>query len=267
MSRLHRTVAAVVFGVLAGASAATARAQVTGMPLFTNPRFSSGFRVQADIGQPTDQGTQPGNLTVYQGGVTLAIGPIGIGANVGALRNSISSLKQCQSGVITSCNPQTKATGSGLVQLKLMGGGLNPLSLSLFGGASMDVSAFDVAKYSYHPTTAADSAFVRAFKDSIGVKELTIPVGAAIGVHIPLLFTSLNVWGAPRYTFHKFSNCAASNSTLCSQTKGSFRWAAGVDIPIFSIISIRGAYDSGKIGDQTVSYWGVGASIGLGGMR
>jgi hypothetical protein len=256
-----------VFGVLAVGSAATARAQVTGMPLFTNPRFGTGIRIHGDIGQPTDQGTQPGNLTVIQGGVTLAIGPVGIGANVGALKNSISSLQQCKSGVITSCNPQTKVTGSGLLQLKLMGGGINPLSLSLFGGASMDVSAFDIAKYGYHPTTAVDSAFVRAFQDSIGVKELTIPVGAAIGLHIPLIFTSLNVWGAPRYTFHKFSNCGTSNSTLCSKTTGSFRWAAGVDIPILWVISLRAAYDSGEIDNKTVSYWGVGASIGLGGMR
>ncbi len=267
MSRLHRAAAAIVFGVLAVGSTAAAQAQVTGMPLFTNPRFGTGIRVHADIGQPSNQGTQPGNLTVIQGGVTLALGPIGIGANVGALKNSISSLQQCQSGVITSCNPQTKVTGSALLQLKLMGGGINPLSLSLFGGASTDFTGYDVAKYSYHPTTPADSAFVKAFQDSIGVKELTIPVGAAIGVHIPLLITSLNVWGAPRYSFHKFSNCGSSNSTLCGKTTSDFRWAVGVDIPIFSIISIRGAYDSGKIAGQTVSYWGVGASIGLGGMR
>jgi hypothetical protein len=264
---MQRAVAAVVFGVLVGGLATTVQAQVTGMPLFTNPRFGTGIRIHADIGQPTDKGTQPGDLTVVQGGLTLAIGPIGLGANVGALKNSISSIQQCGSGVIGSCDPQTKITGSAIAQLRLMGGGLNPLSLSLFGGASMDFNGFDVAKYSYHPVTATDSAFVRAFQDSIGVKELTIPVGAALGVHIPLLFTSLNIWGAPRYTFHKFTNCGTSNAALCSQTKGSFRWAAGVDIPLFSIISIRGAYDSGKIGDQTVSYWGVGASIGLGGMR
>jgi hypothetical protein len=267
MSRLHRTVAAVVFGALVAGSAATARAQVTGMPLFTNPRFSTGVRLHADIGQPTDQGTQPGNLTVVQGGVTLAIGPVGIGANVGALKDAISSLQQCQSGLITSCNAQTKVTGSGLLQLKLMGGGLNPFSLSLFGGASTDFSGYDIAKYGFHPHNAADSAFVRAFQDSIGVKELTIPVGAAIGVHIPLIFTSLNLWGAPRYTFHKFSNCGASNSTLCSKTTSAFRWAAGVDIPLLWVISLRAAYDSGKIDNKTVSYWGVGASIGLGGMR
>jgi hypothetical protein len=259
MSRLHRTVAAVLFGVLVGGSAATARAQVTGMPLFTNPRFGTGIRVHADIGQPTDQGLQPGNLLVGQAGLTLAIGPVGIGANVGALRNSIKSIQGCSSGSLTGCDPQTKVTGSGLVQLHLMGGGLNPLSLSLFGGASADFTGFDVAKL---PVGVPQS-----LKDSLAVKELTIPVGAAIGVHIPLLFTSLNVWGAPRYSFHKFINCGSTNASMCSSTSGAFRWAAGVDIPLFWVLSIRGAYDSGKIDNKTVSYWGVGASIGLGGMH
>jgi hypothetical protein len=267
MSRVHRMVAWLVFGVLTTGSAATAKAQVTGMPLFTNPRFGTGLRVHADIGQPTDQGTQPGKLTVVQGGVTFALGPVGIGANVGALKNDITNIRQCSSGLITSCNTQTKATGSAILQLHLMGGGFNPISLSIFGGASTDIKAYDVAAYSYHPTNAADSAAVQAFKDSLGARELTIPVGASIGLHIPLLFTSLNVWGAPRYTFHKFIKCGTSNASLCSSTTSAFRWAVGVDIPIFSIISIRGAYDSGQIAGKTVSYWGVGASVGLGGMR
>jgi hypothetical protein len=269
MSRMHRGAMWLVLGALVGGTVATAQAQVTGMPLFTNPRFGTGFRIHADIGQPADQGTQPGNLTVIQGGVTLALGPIGLGANLGALKNSINSIKACTSNppIVSSCNSQTKFTGSGLAQLRLMGGGLNPISLSLFGGASMDVNAYDMTKYGFHPVTHNDSVVVQALKDSLGVKELTIPVGAAIGVHIPLIFTSLNLWGAPRLAFHKFSNCTAANSTLCGKTTSTFRWAVGVDIPLLWVISLRAAYDSGKIDNKTVNYWGIGASIGLGGMR
>lgn len=259
MSRIHRAAGAFVFAVLAVGSAAAARAQVTGMPLFTNPRFGLGFRVHADIGQPTNAGTQPGNLTVIQGGVTLAAGPVGLGVNVGALRNDVKNIQGCSGGSVTGCNPQTRVTGSALLQLKLMGGGLNPISLSLFGGASTDFGAFDV--------TTLPALVPQSTRDSLQTKQLTIPVGAAIGLHIPLLFTSLNVWGAPRYNFTKFIHCGTTNASMCSSTTNAFRWAAGVDIPIFSIISIRGAYDSGKIAGQTVNDWGVGVSIGLGGMR
>jgi len=72
----------------------------------------------------------------------------------------------------------------------------------------------------------------------------------------------------------KFVGCPATDpvgfsglSTMCKTTKSDFRWAVGADLPIFSIISLRAAFDGGKMAGQTVNYWGVGASIGIGGMR
>jgi hypothetical protein len=256
---MRRAKIVYVLTALTATFATAANAQVTGMPLFTNPRVTTGVRVHADIGQPTGSGTQPGNLTVIQGGVTLGLGPVGIGANVGALRNDIKNLQGCSSSTLTGCNPQTKVTGSALVQLKLMGGGLIPLSLSVFGGASTDFSGFDAA--------SLPAAVPQSLKDSLKTKEVTIPVGAAIGLHVPLLFTSLNLWGAPRINFHKFINCGTTNPQMCSSTTNALRWAAGVDIPLLPILSIRAAYDSGKLAGQTVNDWGVGVSVGLGGMR
>ena len=46
-----------------------------------------------------------------------------------------------------------------------------------------------------------------------------------------------------------------------------FRWAVGADVPIFGLLSVRAAYDSGSKSGVTTSFWGVGASIGIGGMR
>jgi hypothetical protein len=254
MSRLHRTAASLVFAALVGGAAATAQAQIAGMPLFTNPRVGTGIRVHADIGQPTDKGTSLGDATVVQGGLTLALGPVGIGANVGMTNNDF---KTVTSGA-TSANlgTQHKVTASALVQLRVMGGGLNPLSLSLFGGASYDVSAYDFANLSSLPQAIQDSV------KSANPKTLLIPAGVAIGLKLPIL--GLSVWGAPRLNFTKVIDCP---SGATCKTNSDFRWAAGVDLPILGILSIRGAYDSGKIAGQTVSYWGVGASIGLGGMR
>ena len=254
MSRLHRAAVALVFGLLAALSAAPARAQIVGMPLFTNPRIGTGIRIHADIGQPTDKGTTIGDATVYQGGVTLALGPVGIGANVGMTSNAFKTVTSGPSSA--NLGTETKATASALLQLRLMGGGLNPLSLSIFGGASYDVSAYNFANLSSLPTAIQDSI------KSANPKLLTIPAGAAIGVKLPIL--GLSVWGAPRMVFTKVVDCPAG--ATC-QTKNDFRWAVGADLPILGILSIRGAYDSGKVAGQTVSYWGVGASIGLGGMR
>jgi hypothetical protein len=237
--------------------AAQVSAQIPGMPLFTNPRYGTGIRVHADIGQPTDAGTSVGDLTVVQGGVTFALGPLGIGANVG------TNLRRAQtlSGG-GSLEQNDNFTGSAIVQLRLLGGGRNPLAVSVFGGASADITATEVA---------AQSANIKY------PRYMNFPVGAAIGFHVPLAITSLNFWGSGRMLFGKYVNCPSTNPvingqtidlrSMCDPTDKDFRWAVGVDLPILSIISLRAAYDGGKLGGATLNSWGIGASIGIGGMR
>jgi hypothetical protein len=256
MTGRNRVVVAVVTGLLGFAAAASA--QIPGMPLFTNPRYGTGIRVHADLGQPSKAGPLGNDYTVVQGGVTFALGPLGIGANLGT---SLQRAKQLSGGDSVGLNDNF--TASALAQLRILGGGINPLALSLFGGASTEVTAQQIAAASVH------------YKYP---KLLNIPVGAALGFHLPLGLLSLNFWGSGRMVFSKYVSCPAADypgfpgiSQLCSSSQHNFRWAAGVDLPIFSIISIRAAFDSGKEGSgalaQTVNVWGVGASIGLGGMR
>jgi hypothetical protein len=240
MTGKMRVGTALVVGLLG--FAAQAAAQIPGMPLFTNPRYGTGLRVHADVGQPTDMGTTLGDLTVAQVGASLALGPIGFGVNVG------SNFRSAQDGADLGDN----YTGSALAQLRVAGGGRSNLSLSVFGGASMDITGYEVA------AQTADIQYP---------KFATFPVGVAVGLRIPLGVGSLNLWGAPRYVFSKFVSCPVGLSTMCDDTAKDFRWAVGADLPILRIFSIRAAYDSGKIEDQTVSYWGIGASIGIGGMR
>jgi hypothetical protein len=247
----------LALAALAGAGAEL-RAQIPGMPLFTNPRYGTGVRLHADVGQATEAGTSLGDLTVVQGGVTLAVGPVGLGANVGAKRNDLESASEgC-----ANCDPETAVTASALAQIRIAGGGRSNLSLSLFGGASLDVKAYDFADL----TDAQRDTLEALGIIGDGSRLLTIPVGAAVGLRIPLGLASLNLWGAPRVNISKLVNCP-TGSTACDESESKFRWAVGADLPIFRVISVRAAYDSGKIGDQTVSFWGVGASIGIGGMR
>jgi hypothetical protein len=256
MSRMHRVGLWVAVGALAGGMATTAQAQIQGMPLFTNPRYATGIRVHADLGLPTDKGTSLGSYNVLQGGATLALGPFGIGANVGMTRNDF---KTVTSGAVTAdVGAQTKVTASALLQLRLAGGGASPLSFSVFGGASYDINGFDFGDLSSLPQAIQDS-----IKGS-NPKVLTIPVGGAIGFKLPLVVVTPNLWGSGRLNMTRVVDCP---SGATCKTDSKFRWAVGLDIPILSILSVRAAYDSGKIGDQTVSYFGLGASIGLGGMR
>ena len=224
---------------LAGALAA----QIPGMPLFTNPRYALGVRIHADIGRPTDTKTI-GDITVIQGGLGFALGPVGIDANVGINKANFTAAQGCFSSPTVNCGPQ-KVTVSALAQLRLYGAGQHALSLSAFGGASLDVTGYDISL-----GAAAN-------------KQLTIPVGAALGVHIPVGFGGLNLWGAPRFNLTRFVNCSGT----CPSGTSGFRWAVGADLPIFRILSVRAAYDSGRQSGVTSSFWGVGASIGIGGMR
>ncbi len=261
MTRMHRAMMALLFGALGAGVTSEAHAQIQGMPLFTNPRYATGVRVHADLGLPADKNTSLGDYTVVQGGVTFALGPVGLGANVGATRDDFGILK---SGIDSAnVGTQTKVTASALAQLRLAGGGTNPLSFSIFGGASMDINGFDLANLGSLPAAIQDSI------KSANPKMLTIPAGAALGLKLPLVIITPNVWGSARLNLRRVLNCPAGMS--CS-TDSQFRWAVGVDIPIFSIISVRAAFDSGKLKSptgetQTVNYFGVGASIGLGGMR
>jgi len=252
MTRMHRAGMAVVIGALAAGTAATAQAQIQGMPLFTNPRYSTGLRVHADLGLPTDKNVGLGDYSVIQGGVTFALGPVGIGANVGATRNDFKNISNGSGGTVGA---QSKVTASALLQLRVFGGGVNPVAVSLFGGASMDVKAYDFA------------GLPDSIKTQLGgsAKVLTIPVGAALGVRLPLVIINPTLWGAPRFNFTKLINCPSGTS--CPTSKGEFRWTIGLDVPIFSIISVRAAYDGGKLYGQSVNNFGVGASVGLGGMR
>ena len=261
MTRIHRAGMAVVIGALAAGAAATAQAQIQGMPLFTNPRYATGFRVHADLGVPTAKGTSLGDYNVMQGGVTFALGPVGIGANVGVTRNDFKTITHGTSSAAVGA--QTKATASALLQLRLAGGGTSLWSFSIFGGASMDVNGFKFANIGSLPQSIQDSL------NNANPKILTIPVGAALGLKLPLVIISPNLWVAPRYNMTRVLKCPTG--ATCS-TDGQFRVAFGLDIPIFRIISVRAAYDTGKIkgssgASQTVSNFGVGASIGIGGMR
>lgn len=259
MNAMKRTVMSAVLA--AAALVPAAQAQIPGMPLFTNPRYGTGLRIHADIGQPTKSGTALGDLTVLQGGLTFALGPVGIGANVGARRNDIES---ATNNNCAGCGTETAVTASLLAQVRVAGGGRQSLSLSVFGGASTDLKGYDFAGL----TQAQQDTLAAYGLIGDGSRLLMLPVGVAVGYRIPLGVASINLWGAPRLNFSKFINCPSGNTALCDlKMENDFRWAVGADLPIFSILSIRASFDSGKVGDETVSVWGIGASIGIGGMR
>jgi len=259
MNALRRTGAAVLVVALSAGAVAPLRAQIPGMPLFTNPRYGSGVRVHADFGQATEATVAD---RVIQGGVSLALGPIGLGAAVGTLKDDLKETQTCIDNPQLGCE-DNHVLASALAQLRVAGGGRSKLSLSVFGGASTEFGAADALNCSSLPAAEQPICNALVAQYGPGAKELTIPLGVAVGLRIPLGVASLNLWGAPRYSLTRFVSCQG----ICPEGDEQFRWAVGADLPIFRVLSVRAAFDSGKIGNETVSFWGVGASIGIGGMR
>lgn len=248
--------------VLLSAATSAVQAQIPGMPLFTNPKFTSGFRIHADAGM--DLGNEAvtfSSAQVFQGGVSFAAGIVGLGLNVGATKNDLENVQDCVGAPVT-CESQTKVTGSALLQLRLVGGGQQNGALSVFGGVSSDFSGYDSPEFQSY--CADNGGFInQATCDSLAVKVLTLPVGVSVGFKLG----PMTVWGAPRYVMFKAVNCSANVTSLCETNGGDFRWAVGANLPLFSIVSLRAAYDSGKIEDQVVNRLGVGVTIGLGGVH
>jgi len=233
MNRIARTM--VAMAVLGTGAAAAAPAQNVGMPLFVNPHYTPGIRLHVDAGRPKDQ-YQNVDVTTVQGGVSFAIGPVGISALAAGNISDINTVSGgCGGSTAIACS-QTYWSVAGLANLRLVGGGHNPLALSAFGGVGGDVSALE----------AASGTLPR---------QLTIPVGVAVGYKLgPLM-----LWGAPRYNFYKLTSCSGT----CPTADNDFRWSAGVGIPL-GPLGIRAAYDGGKLNGVNQDYIGVGVSLGIG---
>ena len=240
---------AAVLAVLGTVAGAAAQAQIPIMPLFVNPRYGTGVRIHVDAAETTDS-LGFGNIAVLQGGATFAIGPVGLAANIGTSKADLSGIQACQAQPNDPACGDKKATLSALAQLRVAGGGHNPLALSVFGGASLDLNGWE----------AAGSNLPQSLQDSLGVKILTIPVGVSVGYQLG----PLTVWGAPRYVMRKSSNCGA---TACPGNENTFAWSVGADLPILGILAVRGAYNQSKINGTNISSVGLGASVGIGGVH
>ena len=260
MKAIMRT--AAVAGLATVVVAAAAPAQIPGMPLFTNPRYGSGFRIHADMGTNLgDQKISFSSAQVYQAGITFAIGMVGISANVGMTKADFQGIQQCNTGTGTNCNAETKATGSALAQLRIVGNTHEGGALSVFGGISADFRGYDTPEFQANCAPAGPIPATTC--DSLAAKILTIPVGVSAGFKLG----PATLWGAPRYVMYRASGCGTGATAFCNARDSEFRYAVGADLPLFGVLAIRAAYDGGKFQGQNVNRLGVGASVGIGGVH
>jgi hypothetical protein len=163
MKRFMTVGAALIMGssLLAGPAAA----QMNSIPVYFNPKSGTGLMVAFDLGRGIN--AESGKNTAVAFRTALGIGPVTIGGSVGFVNPD-------EGGLV---GRELEKQYMGNFALRVFGGGLLPVSLSLQGGVG-------VLKL-----------------DDAGIDIITVPIGLGLGFSIPTPGFSFDPWIAGRYTF------------------------------------------------------------------
>lgn len=211
---------AVLTALGAAGTAGGLAAQVLGLPV-RNAGVGTGLELGADLGFPNTD-AEKGWAVGVSG--ALGLGPLGITA-------SVSRHDPRSADAITSVG--------GTANLKVFGGPLVPLSVTLQGG------------------------FARATQDVSGPGggELTLthlPVGLGFALVIPNPAFSIKPWIAPRLDVSRRSGAGSSTTTT------DFGVSAGIDLGFLGGLGFRAMYDRVQAGGGfTPSVLSVGVSYGF----
>lgn len=163
MKRLTMFGAALLLGTVLIVHPAVA--QMNSIPVYFNPKGGTGLMVAIDVGRGIND--ESGKNTAAAFRTALGIGPVTIGGSVG--------LVNPDEGVPVGRELESQYMGN--IALRVFGGGLLPVSLSLQGGVGV--------------LTLDDS----------DQEIITVPIGLGLGFSIPTPGFSFDPWIAGRYTF------------------------------------------------------------------
>ncbi len=169
-------------------------AQVTGLPVH-NSGISSGLSIGGEIGFPN---ADYGKGQAYGARAALGLGPFGVSA------------------LVSSYNPKgpvgAQTALGGYLNLKIFGGPLIPLSVTLQGGAE--------------------------YLKNSGIKYLHAPIGLGIALKIPNPALAIKPWIAPRVDVSR-----TSGSGISTKTTTKFGISGGVDFSLLGGLGFGVAYD------------------------
>lgn len=180
--------------LLGGAAAAQLPAQVTGLAVH-NSGVASGLTIGGEVGFPDED---YGKGTAFGARAALGLGPFGVSAVVS--RWNPDGPTDAQTGL------------GGYLNLKVFGGPLIPLSVTLQGGAE--------------------------YVDNSGVKLLHAPIGLGIALRIPNPALAIKPWIAPRLDIARISG-----SGISTDTETNFGISGGVDLSLLGGLGFGVAYD------------------------
>lgn len=208
---MKRHVAIMASMVLSAAAfSQPAKAQLNGLPVYFNPRGGSGLMIAADYGRGMND--ESGESNTFAGRASLGIGPFSIGGGVGA------------SDVGGTSGEDYAIQYMGNAALRIFGGGLLPVSLSLQAGFGVqDIS-------------------------DLSSKFITVPVGLGLGINIPTPGFSFDPWIAGRYTLHR-----SEIGTMESFDQKAWGLSMGADLNFLMGLGLHISADWESIPEVTTS--------------
>jgi hypothetical protein len=192
MRRIGKLTIATALPLVALATAA--RAQLSGIPVYYNPRGGVGIGVAGDLGFPN---TDAGGGTAYGVSGSLGAGPLTFTGMVGAWSPK-------------GYSGQTSYGGN--VAYRLLGGGFLPIAVAVQAGIGQVKMPGPVFGLSSAGT----------------VTRTTIPVGLGIGFDPPLF--PLKPWIAPRVEFTKVSGGGGSSTDFRVSAGANFNLLLGLGV-------------------------------------
>jgi hypothetical protein len=209
-------VAALAALVLGGAGEAAAQAR--GLPVY-NSGVPRGIGLAAEFGKPNDAA---GGGTAFGVRALAGFGPIGATA------------------IVSRHDPGGEGdnvwSAGATANLKLIGGPLIPLSVTLQGGAGYTKASLDCLPLG----SCAEPT------------EWRFPIGLGIGLNIPNPALAIRPWIAPRVDVVRVS------STGVTTTDANFGISGGVEFNLLTGLGLHVAYDWSKVGSLRPGVFGAG---------
>ena len=204
MKRHAGIMASMVLSAAVFAQPATA--QLRGSPVYFNPRGGSGLMLALDYGRGVND--ESGKTNTFAGRASLGIGPFSLGGGIGA------------TDVGSGDDYELQYMGN--TALRIFGGGLLPVSLSLQAGIGiLDISDLDS-------------------------KFLSFPVGLGLGINVPTPGFSFDPWIAGRYTIHR-----TEIGTMESFDQNAWGVSGGVDLNFLIGLGLHLSVDWESIPEDT----------------
>jgi len=227
MTRRTRLLALLL--VTAAGHAGGLVAQVDGLPV-RNAGVGTGIGIAADVGFPS---AAAGKGVAFGGTGSVGLGPLGFTASA-AMWNPKGAGKNV-----------TSVGGTG--NLKIIGGPLIPLSLTLQAGAGYNKVTL--------PGGGGEAPVI--------TQKLHLPVGVGIALTIPNPVFSIKPWVAPRLDVLRTT--IESDTPAETHTDTDFGISGGIDLGFLNGLTIRAMYDRvfrGEGYSPSVLSFGLGFKVG-----